>query len=84
MLSKCANPACDAHFLYLHEGKLFRTELEKEGNVAMIDSAMSSRKPVRRIEYFWLCGACSEDMTLVFDKKRGVVTRPLRLRRKAS
>jgi hypothetical protein len=24
MISKCANPACTAHFLYLHEGKLFR------------------------------------------------------------
>ena len=24
MLSKCANPACSAHFLYLHEGRVFR------------------------------------------------------------
>jgi len=28
MISKCANPACSARFLYLHEGKLFRFERE--------------------------------------------------------
>jgi len=28
MLSKCANPACDAQLHYLHEGKIFRIDTE--------------------------------------------------------
>ena len=28
MLSKCANPACDAKFHYLHEGKIYRIDTE--------------------------------------------------------
>ena len=28
MLSKCANPACDAKLHYLHEGKIFRIDTE--------------------------------------------------------
>lgn len=28
MLSKCANPACDAKLHYLHEGRIFRIDTE--------------------------------------------------------
>ncbi len=28
MLSKCANPACDAKLHYLHQGKIFRIDTE--------------------------------------------------------
>ncbi len=28
MLSKCANPACDARLHYLHQGKIFRIDTE--------------------------------------------------------
>ena len=28
MLSKCANPACQAKFHYLHEGKIYRIDTE--------------------------------------------------------
>jgi len=31
MVSKCANPECDAEFLYLHEGELFVIELPEKG-----------------------------------------------------
>src|SRR5947209_14400478 len=85
MLSKCANPACSAQFRYLHDGKVFRVDLEERSPARtparLAPSATShSAVPVniagpqlltlnsaRRPEYFWLCGACSEQMTLGAD-----------------
>jgi hypothetical protein len=76
MLSKCANPKCSAAFRYLHDGKLFRMEVP-----AALASANQSRarvkKPPQRTEFFWLCGKCSGQMTLVFNYEVGVTTRPL-------
>src|SRR5438094_7960815 len=68
MLSKCANPQCRAAFLYLHQGKLFRIETEAGSHQ---DPAADSgaRKPVRRLDYFWLCEDCASLMTL--DRKNG-------------
>src|SRR5205809_7869087 len=68
MLSKCANPQCRAAFLYLHQGKLFRIETEASSHQ---DPAADSgaRKPVRRLEYFWLCDDCPSQLSL--DRKRG-------------
>ena len=53
MVAKCNNPSCSAEFRYLHEGKLFRLDLEPTARC---------REP--RVEYFWLCGHCSARMTL--------------------
>lgn len=78
MLSKCSNPDCTTLFRYLHEGKLFRIELDvvKEDTATFgIDPEL--RKPVRRTEFFWLCRECSAEMTLDFQKGVGVKTRPL-------
>jgi hypothetical protein len=78
MLSKCSNPDCTTLFRYLHEGKLFRIELdvvtEETGNFG-IDPEI--KKPVRRTEFFWLCRECSAEMTLDFKKGVGIRTRPL-------
>jgi len=54
MLSKCANPACSATFRYLHDGTLFH-------------GAVGSAPPeqVNTRERFWLCGECSEKMTVI-------------------
>ena len=71
MVSKCANPACNAPFLYFHEGKLFRRE-----NSAGLHGANGSKKPVRRVELFWLCSDCAEKMTLAFEQGVGVLVRP--------
>src|SRR5207237_8900526 len=74
MLSKCANPQCRAAFLYLHQGKLFRIETEASSHQ---DPAADSgaRKPVRRLEYFWLCDDCASQMRLA--RKNGeIVTVP--------
>jgi hypothetical protein len=37
-------------------------------------SDASEKKPVRRVEYFWLCGSCAEVMTLGFERGKGVIT----------
>jgi hypothetical protein len=73
MLSKCANPDCSAHFHYLREGKLFQIDAR-----AFVGAdEVSPKKPVQRVEYFWLCGSCAESMTLGFERGKGVITIPL-------
>lgn len=59
MLAKCNNPSCSAKFRYLHEGKLFRLEVE------------STREP--RIEYFWLCGHCAGTMGLSLNSDGEII-----------
>ncbi len=75
MLSKCANPACSTPFQYLREGKLFQIETEpsQDGGLHLL-----GKKPGRRVEHFWLCGPCSTQMTLAFQRGKGVITLPLR------
>jgi hypothetical protein len=82
MLAKCANPACSAPFLYLREGKLYQIEMQTEMPAAAgeqkAEVAKNERKPARRLEFFWLCGRCARQMTLSFDRGRGVVVVPTR------
>jgi hypothetical protein len=78
MLSKCANPGCSTPFLYLHEGKLFRMEIEAgDDDGANFGADPEIRKSSRQIEFFWLCDRCAAEMTLTFKKGVGVMTRPL-------
>ena len=65
MLSKCANPDCVETLHYLREGKVFK--IESDG-LFLIDG----KKPVKKVEHFWLCGNCSSTMTLTFDQSTGV------------
>ena len=77
MVSKCANPECEVPFRYFHQGKLFRLETEsghERRRGLGVDSGL--KKPLRRIEFFWLCENCSEKMTLVTEKDIGVTVRP--------
>jgi len=82
MLSKCANPSCSTPFIYLREGKIFLTK-------PLVDSSQA-HGPVgtqaSRLEYFWLCGPCSEDLTLIEDPALGtrVVWKKARTRRAAA
>lgn len=73
MVSKCANPQCGAAFLYLHQGKLFR--IETDAGWPQDPPDPSARKPIRRLEYFWLCDDCAAQMTLA-RKDGAVVTAP--------
>jgi hypothetical protein len=80
MLAKCTNTLCCAEFRYLHEGTLFRLELD------------TTVRPLedKATEYFWLCGGCSAKMTLRLGEEGTVIAVPLRtpwavtLRRKRS
>jgi hypothetical protein len=82
VLSKCANPECDARFRYLRSGKLFRFEVTAVPEPSHIKNIAGTRtppkKPSHRVEHFWLCGECSECMTLKNEKNEGVVVVPLR------
>lgn len=73
MVSKCANPECTAPFLYFHQGKLFRVEtkggFDRRGHLGREGD---EKKPLRRLEFFWLCEDCAREMTLTFDKDTGV------------
>ena len=77
MLSKCTNPECSATFLYLHRGKLFRLEtFGRADRRRLLEDQIGDSKPMRRIEFYWLCEDCAEKMTVTFDKKEGIVVRP--------
>lgn len=72
MLSKCANPACSRLFRYLRDGKLFEIETNAE-----MESTSGVKKPMRHVEFFWLCGDCCAELTVIKDEERGVVTVPI-------
>jgi hypothetical protein len=65
MLSKCANPECSTPLHYLRDGKVFQVEMSRPVPI-------DSRKSLRRVEHFWLCGPCSESQTLTYDQQAGV------------
>jgi hypothetical protein len=77
MVSKCANPECSAPFLYFHRGRLFRLETEgRQDRRRNLGGEAGAGKPLRRIEFYWLCPDCSEKMTLAFDRTNGISVRP--------
>ena len=77
MVSKCANPECTTPFLYFHRGRLFRLETEgRQERRRDMGVESGAAKPLRRIEFYWLCQDCAEKMTLVFDRMTGISVRP--------
>ena len=84
MVSKCANPECSAPFLYFHQGRLFRLETEgREDRRRQLGDETGISKPLRRIEFYWLCEDCAERMTVAFDKVSGMSVRPRSVRRQS-
>jgi hypothetical protein len=78
MLAKCANPGCSIPFLYLHHGKLFRWE-----NRCVAGDTRPSfgadpeiKRPLVRVEFFWLCDDCARVVTLVKNGV-GITVKPL-------
>jgi hypothetical protein len=69
MLNKCLNPACDARFRYLHEGRVFSIDL-------VTPSFDVELPPAHRQECFWLCPKCVRVLKVVVENGV-VVTRPL-------
>ncbi|MBV9086686.1 MAG: hypothetical protein JOY79_04320 [Acidobacteriaceae bacterium] len=45
--------------------------------------APNSPRGIRHVEHYWLCGSCSQSLTLVVDKGQ-VATVPLKIRAAAS
>jgi hypothetical protein len=76
MLSKCANPSCQAPFQYLSEGKLFRFDRQRIHKAT--PHLVTEKKPARRLEHFWLCSDCANHMTVTWDGDQGVHVQPLR------
>jgi hypothetical protein len=70
MVEKCANPTCTAIFQRLRDGRLFVME-------APAHSPVTDKKPVRPLQYFWLCKSCCLTMTLMIDKQTGITVVPL-------
>lgn len=68
MISKCANPECPKLFQYLREGQVFRVEVQDVPPATPGPFVEKSKKPIRRVEHFWLCGECSRTMNVSFDK----------------
>jgi hypothetical protein len=85
MLSKCANPNCTTPFHYLRDGKLFRWDgVGIADHRPNLTAALHNSKPIRKVEFFWLCGHCASHMTVVFREGTGVTVRPLVSARKAA
>ncbi len=72
MLTKCANPICNARFRYLRDGRLFKVDVPVRSL-----SLVAGKKPPRQVEHFWLCEDCAPQMTLAVGRNGEVVTVPL-------
>ena len=79
MLSKCANPSCSTPLVYLREGKIFRMENPPQTQKP-VDTPVIKPKSVNRVEHFWLCGPCSSQLTLAYDRENGVQVIPKKFR----
>lgn len=71
MVSNCANPLCGKPLVYLRDGQIYIFD------VSSGPPDVKGRRQ-RRLEHYWLCGACSKTMTLVNDTQGvRVVLRPV-------
>ena len=57
MIHQCANPSCGKPLHYLREGRIFVFDLPDPSVPASGDRA-------RRLQHFWLCGPCSENLVM--------------------
>jgi hypothetical protein len=69
MLSKCANPACSAHFRYLHEGQIFNLDRSPSSAAVVLTPGVRLNE---HVEHFWLCGHCSARLKLTLRDGRVV------------
>ncbi len=65
MVTKCANPSCNASFQYLRGGKLFLLDLPHLS--ARTEQGRTNTGRQRIAEYFWLCDQCSSQLTVIVD-----------------
>jgi hypothetical protein len=84
MLSKCANPSCSNQLIYLREGKIF--VMEHAAKAKLWPQGPIPARPAARLEHFWLCGRCAENLTLVYREESGVevVAKPSKPQQRAA
>jgi hypothetical protein len=63
MVSQCANPGCRRELHYLRDGRIYAF-------------AISAGNGSKSLERFWLCGECSNSMTLTCLNQTEVKTAP--------
>jgi hypothetical protein len=56
-MNTCANPKCAKPLHYLRDGRIFIFNVPGDG-------IGDDGKPLRRVEHYWLCGACSQCLTM--------------------
>ena len=77
-MHKRANPDCSSVFRRLNHGKLFLLEIDHAVESSHTPSPTNRReRQARRVERYWLCDLCSAQVTLIFERGRGMVTIPL-------
>ena len=69
MVNHCANPECCKPLHYLREGRVYVFDVTRT-------VAGSGERSARRMEHFWLCGACSESYLLEQVEDRTVRITP--------
>ena len=76
MIAKCANPACNHTFRYLHEGKLFAIDRhDRSASLGTSESGFLSLP--QAMEFYWLCDDCYRRGALVPASAQGrVKSRP--------
>lgn len=67
VLSKCANPRCSARMKYMHEGSLYVVPKPRMDTYWTSHCGEFSAPPGKQIECFWLCEACSPQLTITKD-----------------
>lgn len=78
MVSKCANPACNARLHYFREGRLYQFETRSE-TTDLWRADAGTKASVRHVRNYWLCGPCSARLALTFTPGKGVKVIPLSL-----
>ncbi len=69
MVQTCANPACTAKFLYLHQGRLFVLETRTNNSDAASPEDIFNNYHSKSPQYFWLCDSCLRELTLRYGAK---------------
>ena len=77
MIEKCANPACDARFKYLHEGRLFAIEGIDGSNASGLARSADCIGRSASLQHFWLCDACCKSMVITADPQNRVKVMPV-------
>jgi hypothetical protein len=72
MLNHCANPGCGKPLHYLREGRVYVFDVTRY--------ATNAEDRTRRMEHFWLCGACSNQFLLEQTANDGVRISPREMR----